>query len=85
VREGVRVKSLRLSVMWCAVGCAVGLTPLLLVEGVNRKLGVSDRWGQGGSGVMWAVLHTEGPHPAARHFSQVNLADADAIVELAGT
>lgn len=40
------LKSARLRPMlfWGALlGCAVGLTPLLLVEGVNRKLGVSDR------------------------------------------
>jgi hypothetical protein len=25
------------------LGCALGLTPLMLVEGLNRKLGISDR------------------------------------------
>lgn len=35
---------LRPMMLWGALlGCAVGLTPLLLVEGINRQMGISDR------------------------------------------
>jgi hypothetical protein len=35
---------LRPLMLWGSLlGCLLGLTPLLLVEGVNRRLGISDR------------------------------------------
>jgi len=35
---------LRPLLLWGSLlGCLVGLTPLMLVEGVNRKLGISDK------------------------------------------
>jgi hypothetical protein len=35
---------LRPMMLWGSLlGCALGLTPLMLVEGLNRKLGISDR------------------------------------------
>lgn len=35
---------LRQLMLWGSLlGCALGLTPLMLVEGVNRKLGISDK------------------------------------------
>lgn len=37
------VRLRRLMLWGSLLGCALGLTPLLLVEGVNRKLGISDR------------------------------------------
>ena len=40
----LKAARLRPLLLWGGLlGCAVGLTPLLLVEGVNRKLGISDQ------------------------------------------
>jgi hypothetical protein len=38
-----RVRLQRMMLWGSLLGCALGMTPLLLVEGLNRKLGISDR------------------------------------------